>query len=195
MTSGGTHVAGAPLPSGAPRDTERIERPIAEAFRECAGVHRARLALRMGSRALTYAELDAASERVASALAAAVGREPGRVVLLIDDRVRQVVALLGVLKAGSACVPLDPAQPAARLALCLADVRPVAVLAEHGSRELAVSLAEGLPVLDVGGLPGQNPRLCDERRELHVTRRRGQSQARTEQPRPERAPVRREAQR
>ncbi|HEX5725662.1 MAG TPA: amino acid adenylation domain-containing protein, partial [Longimicrobiaceae bacterium] len=64
----------------------------------------------------TYAELDAATARVARRLADA-GVAPGDTVAVWAHRSASMVrALLGVLRAGAAFVALDPAYPAARLA-------------------------------------------------------------------------------
>ncbi|MFJ3303900.1 amino acid adenylation domain-containing protein [Streptomyces sp. NPDC086549] len=66
------------------------------------------------SRALTYAELDVASDRIAAGLRTRAAR--GELVgVVIDRSLGTPVALLGVLKAGCAYVPLDPAYPEHRL--------------------------------------------------------------------------------
>jgi amino acid adenylation domain-containing protein len=68
-----------------------------------------------GDDRLTYAELDAWSNRVAHLLAD-LGVERGdRVALYLDKSLAAVTALYGVMKAGAAYVPLDPAAPVARL--------------------------------------------------------------------------------
>ncbi len=65
-------------------------------------------------RALTYAELDAASDAVARALVAA-GVVPGQPVGIALPRTCDAVAgAYGILKAGACYVPLDPFAPAAR---------------------------------------------------------------------------------
>ncbi len=83
-------------------------------------------------RTLTYAELDAAANRLARALAR-LGVGPDVLVALFLERSLDiVVALLGVLKAGGAYVPLEPSQPRQRLAFMLEDLAaPVAVT--HGN--------------------------------------------------------------
>ena len=57
------------------------------------------------------------------------------------------MAILAVLKTGAAYLPIDPAQPAARIGFMLADAAPIAVITTTG-------LARGwtghdLPVIDV----------------------------------------------
>jgi amino acid adenylation domain-containing protein len=70
---------------------------------------------------LSYAELDGRANRLARHLVEG-GVDPGsRVALLLERSPDLVVAILGVLKAGAAYVPLDPAAPAERIAYTLAD--------------------------------------------------------------------------
>ncbi|MEV4899570.1 condensation domain-containing protein, partial [Nonomuraea sp. NPDC055795] len=70
---------------------------------------------------LTYAELDARTEALAGRLVAEGVRAESRVALCLPRGVRQVVALLAVLRAGACYVPLDAAYPVERLAYLLAD--------------------------------------------------------------------------
>ncbi len=70
---------------------------------------------------LTYAELDERADRLAMRLVAS-GVRPGTLAVLFIERGAEfVVALLAVLKAGAAYVPVDVRQPARRLAFLLAD--------------------------------------------------------------------------
>ncbi|MFG3256582.1 amino acid adenylation domain-containing protein [Streptomyces sp. NPDC048172] len=80
--------------------------------------------------ALSYAELDRGSDRIAAALAER-GIGAGDVVALHLPRSPELVAgMLGVLKAGAAYLPLDTGSPAARLRDVLADARPPLVLTD-----------------------------------------------------------------
>ncbi|MEU1212539.1 amino acid adenylation domain-containing protein [Streptomyces sp. NPDC005790] len=81
-------------------------------------------AVRDAGTTLTYAELDARAETLARHLAArGIGPED-RIAVALPRTHDLVVALLGVLKAGAAYVPLDPDYPAQRLSYMLDDARP-----------------------------------------------------------------------
>jgi amino acid adenylation domain-containing protein len=70
---------------------------------------------------LGYGELDGQANRLAHHLRASGVRPGDRVALLLERSTEMIVALLAVLKAGAAYVPLDPTYPAERLAFTLAD--------------------------------------------------------------------------
>ncbi|WP_406115517.1 amino acid adenylation domain-containing protein [Kitasatospora purpeofusca] len=96
-------------------------------------------------RELTYARLDAEANRLARLLIAR-GAGPERpVAVALGRSARSVVAMLAVLKAGSAYLPVDPDYPAARIAFLLDDARPVLLLTDG---ESSAALPEGeVPVL------------------------------------------------
>ncbi|MER7584614.1 amino acid adenylation domain-containing protein [Kitasatospora sp. NPDC097691] len=95
-------------------------------------------------RTWTYGELGAAADRVAGHLRAlGIGAE-SRVAVLAGRTPEMLAGLVGVLKAGAAYVPLDPAYPQDRIGYMLADSGAAAVLAE---RRHAGTLAYGGPEL------------------------------------------------
>lgn len=102
-----------------------------------------KVAVVAGERSLTYAELDALSNRVAAAIAAR-GAGPGALVAICLPRsVELVAALLAVAKSGAAYVPLDPAYPPKRIAAIFEDAQPVAVLTSHSLRAILQSAVVG----------------------------------------------------
>jgi amino acid adenylation domain-containing protein len=79
---------------------------------------------------VTYAELADAADRVTVRLRSA-GVQPGELVGVAGARSAQLVAaVLGVVQAGCAYVPLDPAYPDERLARLVADTRMRVALAD-----------------------------------------------------------------
>ena len=94
------------------------------------------VAVTCDDRELTYAELGRRANGLARRLRR-LGVGPEMVVPVLLDRSEDlVVALLGVLKAGGAFLPLDSAQPAQRMAAILADVPDAPVCVTH-QRHLA----------------------------------------------------------
>ncbi|WP_433527655.1 amino acid adenylation domain-containing protein [Nocardia pseudovaccinii] len=106
------------------------------------------VAVRFGDTALSFAELRRRANRVARALIAA-GAGPESLVAVAVARTEELpVALLGVLIAGAAYLPIDITYPAQRLAFVLSDAVPVCVLTTAEQRadvpvgELPVILLE-----------------------------------------------------
>ena len=85
-------------------------------------------------RSMTYRELDEASNRLAH-LVAARGVGPGQCVALVLERSAEaIVAMLAVLKAGAAYLPIDPGLPAARIGFMVADAAPLVAVTTAGLR-------------------------------------------------------------
>ncbi|GLZ35227.1 hypothetical protein Lesp02_74140 [Lentzea sp. NBRC 105346] len=92
-----------------------------------------RTALIAGDRTVTYAELMERSGKVAGALKN-LGVERGDIVAVATSRSADMaIALLGVMRAGAAYLPVDPGYPAARVEFMLTDSRPALVLVDDGS--------------------------------------------------------------
>ena len=92
------------------------------------------VALVCGQRSWTYRELDEAANRLAHLLTSHGVGPGGCVALLVERSAEAIVAMLAVLKAGAAYLPIDPAVPAARMQFMLEDAAPIAALT---SSELA----------------------------------------------------------
>ncbi|WP_037891690.1 AMP-binding protein, partial [Streptomyces sp. NRRL S-87] len=103
-------------------------RTFPELFEEQAARTPDAVAVVFGREELSYAELDARANRLARLLVAR-GVGPEHVVALALPRSAQlVVALLAVMKAGGAYLPLDTKYPADRTDYMLRDARPTLVL-------------------------------------------------------------------
>ncbi|RAI44662.1 Pls/PosA family non-ribosomal peptide synthetase [Rhodoplanes roseus] len=85
---------------------------------------------------LTYRELDRRANQVARHLIARGVRAGDRVGLLFDKTIETYVALVAVVKAGAAYVPLDPGLPAERIRYMLADakIRTIVSMASFSER-------------------------------------------------------------
>ena len=89
-------------------------------------------ALTVGEQTLTYAELDAASDRVAEALCSEGLLTEDIIGVCTRRTAGMVIALWGVLKAGGTFLYLDPHLPADRMAFMVADSRLRYMLSEEG---------------------------------------------------------------
>lgn len=123
---------------------------VPAAFEVAARCFADRIALRSGRETRTYAALDARSNDIARGLIAR-GVTPGSLVGLFMGRsLDSVAAILGVLKAGAAYVPFDPAYPAAQLQFILDDSAPQVVLTQASMRTRpAAVIFEGRALLDL----------------------------------------------
>jgi amino acid adenylation domain-containing protein len=87
-------------------------------------------AVRFADQSLTYEQLDARANQLARRLQALGVQHEALVGICIDRSLDMIVALLGVLKAGAAYVPLDPAFPKDRIDFMIQDAG-LAVIVTH----------------------------------------------------------------
>ena len=114
------------------------------------------VALRHGADELTYRELDAASARLAGRLHAAGVRKGAVVAVAMDRGTAWAVSVLAVLRLGAVYLPLEPADPAARLRSVLArsGCRHVLIAAGHHDAPSGAATATGTAAEAAGGGPG-----------------------------------------
>jgi amino acid adenylation domain-containing protein len=99
---------------------------------------------------VSYAALERRANQMANVLRERFlgSQQTGRLIgVSVERSLDMLVALLAVMKAGCAYVPLDPMHPAARLRYILGEAK-VAALISDGSENAAL-VPEGTPVLDV----------------------------------------------
>ncbi|HXM58728.1 MAG TPA: amino acid adenylation domain-containing protein [Candidatus Dormibacteraeota bacterium] len=106
-----------------------------------------------GNRRLTHGELHRRANRLAHHLRALGVRAEDRVAVCVERTPDVVVALLGVLKAGAAYVPVDPSQPAARVAYLLRDARAAVLLTHAALRDRLPVTAATVVELDASDSP------------------------------------------
>ena len=143
---------------------EEIEQSIAARFEDQARRHSHRLAVKTKEDRWSYAELNRAANRIAHAILARRGEGFEHVAMILRHGATAIAAVLGILKAGKAYVPLDASAPKARNAHILNHAEAGLLLADRHTAPLAAELAgRAMAVLDVDALdtalPDGNPGL------------------------------------
>ena len=138
-----------------------LDRLFEERAREAPGA----VSVRFEEESWTYAELDARAIRLARLLRGLGCGPETRVAVILERSPEMVLALLGVLKAGAAYLPIDPEYPADRIAFMLGDSgapvlltqsRLTGALPAHGATVLCLDEAEAeLSAHTAGPLAGE----------------------------------------
>jgi amino acid adenylation domain-containing protein len=130
-------------------------KPLHEIFEEHSDRQPLAPALIFGSATITYSELNARANRIAHALRES-GAGPGALIAIALKRSPELIAaILGVLKAGAAYLPIALDHPAARIAFQIEDANPMMLVTCSAHREALPPAAQELAWLDVSRLPQQ----------------------------------------
>jgi amino acid adenylation domain-containing protein len=153
--------------SGLREDSMASERLLSDSlvavFEEVSRLHAGKVAAVCGFDRVTYDELNCAGNRIAHRLIALELKPDAIVAVYLDRSIEMLGAMLGILKAGKAYLPIDPTYPVARVVQTLEDARPDVLITD---RRLAAGLPE-IPSqvlfvdLEPGAAPGdeENPPL------------------------------------
>jgi amino acid adenylation domain-containing protein len=118
-------------------------------FERCVRRHPNRRAVDDGSAVVDYDELNARANRLGRRLlAAGVGAED-IVALALPRSIDLIVAVLAVLKAGAAYLPLDTSYPRDRLAFMMRDARPVLTITTRSGARLLQDAAGDVAMLEL----------------------------------------------
>ncbi|XP_055309885.1 uncharacterized protein LOC129573419 [Sitodiplosis mosellana] len=105
------------------------------------------IAVEYKGKTLSYAELNAESNRLAHYLIERGVKSDDRIALCVERSATMIIAMLGILKAGAAYVPLDPAYPSQRLTNTLHDADPIFLLTDATGRKVLGD--HKVPVIDL----------------------------------------------
>jgi amino acid adenylation domain-containing protein len=109
-------------------DREEIEGTVGARLQRVAGILPDYPAVQSANSAVSYAELDRSSDKLARMILDRRGPAPEPVGLLLDQGVECIAAVLGIMKAGKSVVILAPEFPVARLRVIWEDAgRPLIV--------------------------------------------------------------------
>jgi amino acid adenylation domain-containing protein len=103
-----------------------------------------------GSIRLTYRDLNEQSSRIAHFLRERCAIRPDdRVAIFVERSHRLIIAMLGIMKSGGACVPIDAAYPPERIRYMLEDSGCRAVLTGPGLLETLAGLSREIPRINI----------------------------------------------
>ncbi|QMI44693.1 amino acid adenylation domain-containing protein [Burkholderia sp. MBR-1] len=117
------------------------------------------IAVRLGERSWTFAQVDASAEQLALRLIEAGVESNDLVAIHLEQSLAVVVSQLAILKAGAAFLPFDMKHPPARIRGMLEDARPRVVVMKAGGRSMPegyegkVIWIDELGTADTLGLP------------------------------------------
>lgn len=136
---------------GQGRSLERPDVSLSALVADSAGRDPAAVAVVDGETRLTYRELLDRSTVLAGSLRRVGVRADDRVGLLLHRSTDAIIAMLGVLGAGAAYVPLDPASPVERLRSLAADASLRVLLCSSGTEPVGADLATPVLLVDAVG--------------------------------------------
>ncbi|WP_419799739.1 non-ribosomal peptide synthetase [Terasakiella sp.] len=137
---------------GAPLYHEQ-DKTIINLFQQQVKAHPTRTCLSFEETRLTYAEVDLQSDRIAAHLRKSVKLSPDdRIALMLTRSHWCVLAILGVLKAGAAYVPIEPDFPTERIDFILKDSHARAILVDPQTQSKAREVTTQ-PCLEITNLP------------------------------------------
>ncbi|MCC6605390.1 MAG: amino acid adenylation domain-containing protein [Anaerolineae bacterium] len=126
-----------------------LERCLHQLFEDQVALTPSAPALTYADQTLSYDQLNQKANQLAHFLIAQGIQPDGMVGVCMERSLEMVIALMGIIKAGGAYLPIDPTYPAERLQFMLEDSQVTVLLTqEHlvASGKLALSRAEGLQV-------------------------------------------------
>lgn len=131
-------------------DRIRAAQSLIDLFRLTVRDHPQRVAVSTGGDHVTYAQLDEMSDAACRRILAAGPHSGDLVGVFVGRDLASIVSILGVMKAGSAYVPLDPSYPARRLSHLISDSKIGMIVRSPGAA----------PDVDVDGLVIVDPRVA-----------------------------------
>ena len=157
------HVPQLGLKSQRPILWDEIEQSIPDRFEEIARRYPDRCAVKAGSKAFTYDDLNRAANRIAQAIIAQCGERNEAIALLFENSIEGIAAFFGALKARKCLVSLAPSFPPTRLTQILDDsqARAIVTCTRHieSARMFQSQTRVVLNIDDATALSDENPGL------------------------------------
>jgi amino acid adenylation domain-containing protein len=139
---------------------DEVEQSIPARFEKIVAKYPDRLAVRTETQALTYEELNQYANRVAHTTLDRLGEREEPVVVMMEKDASMIASIMGVLKAGKAYVPLEPAYFGAKTRYVVEDSQAHLIVTNNSHISMARDLApDGCQLVNIDALaPGSNER-------------------------------------
>ncbi len=135
--------------SGRSDNSNADEHDLATIFQDQVSLYQDRSAIRFEDHEITYGALNLRASCIASHLRR-LGVKSGSLVLVMMERsIEQIIAMIAVLQAGGAFVPLDPDIPTERLRYIVADANPALIFIDRVNNNDEDLRSTGVEVLQV----------------------------------------------
>ena len=121
---------------------------IQQLFEKQAAIKPSAIALNYKSQSITYHELNTQANQLARHLIKQGVVADQIVALYFERSIEMVVAIIAVLKAGGAYLPLDPSLPLERIKLMLTDAAPNLLLSTASSSEILIDISQKIINID-----------------------------------------------
>ncbi len=136
-----------------PFSRDAVEQSIPARFEQQVNRHGRRIAVVTAEGDWTYRRLNQEAEKIARAIVKEQIHDPGNIVLLMSHDAYMIAAIIGVLKAGKAYVPLVAQTPLARLIHILNETAASLIITNRVNAQIAATLSSGsLPIINVEDL-------------------------------------------
>ena len=139
-----------------------LETSIPERFAKIATMFPHHIAVKTSEKLITYDELNKAANKLAQMIISKQGWKQQPVVLLFDDVIQSLTAILGVLKAGNCYVPVDSSLPIDRINFIVENSSSKLLITDRAKFYVSDKLIEGnAEIVVMEGLesdgPAENP--------------------------------------
>jgi amino acid adenylation domain-containing protein len=150
-----------------PFGMEALQFSLVDRFEQIAARFPDQIAVRSAGQSLTYQGLNRAANRLADVIMQARGTQSEPVAFILDHDAPAIIAMLGIMKAGKAYVPVDPFYPTAWMTQILDDTHAELVVTNFRNMPLVMtSLVDPSKVTIINlddledNLSGENPVLA-----------------------------------
>ena len=126
-------------PGYLPLTEEALQHSLVDRFEYIAAYFPDQIAVRSGEQSLTYRQLNEASNRLAHAIIRLRGTQSEPVAFILEHGAAAIIAMLGIMKAGKAYVPVDPFYPPAWMTQILDDTHAELVLTNYQNLPLTMT--------------------------------------------------------